>query len=86
MVDVLTAGAALLVVVAFASYLHRWRPSGLDTRLGDGLFLVGVAVVLFADEVIAGRPLDVAVAVGAVLLVGGLGVKVVRPFTPERTE
>jgi hypothetical protein len=84
--DLLTVAAALLVAAAVASYVYAWPSSDRDARLGDGLFLVGIALVLFADEVVDGRPLDVAVAVGAVLLVGGLSVKIVRPFTPARSE
>ncbi|WP_255195713.1 hypothetical protein [Halorarius litoreus] len=86
MVDVLTVVALALVGLTLASYVYRWRESTRDSRVGDGLFLVGVALVLFADEVLSAQAVDVAVAVGGVLLVAGLGVKVIRPFTPARTE
>lgn len=86
MVDLPTVAAALLVTVGLASYVYSWPSSDRDAQLGDGLFLGGIVLVLFADEVLDGRPLDVAVAVGVVLLVGGLSVKIVRPFTPARSE
>ena len=86
MVDAVTAVAAVLVGVGAVSYIYGWHDSDRDGRLGDGLFLVGVSLVLFVDEVLSGLALDVAVAVGGVLLVAGLGVKVVRPFTPARAE
>ncbi|WP_255149359.1 hypothetical protein [Halorarius halobius] len=83
MVEVVTAVAAVLVAVALGSYLYGWSSADRDARVGDGLFLAGVVALLFADELLAGVAVDAALVVGAVLVVAGLGVKVVRPFTPE---